>query len=45
MIEDCSLRDWMNWAEERIRLTDPLASGARGVFDLVATTGEWSYRD
>jgi hypothetical protein len=44
-VDGRSVRDWITWAEERLRSADPLNNGAEAILNSVASVTEWTYRD
>lgn len=39
-----TVRDWIEWAEERIAVKDPLGSRPADIFEEIARVNAWSYR-
>lgn len=40
-----TLREWIEWAEQRIVDADPANHGAKAVFDVIASVNEWNHRE
>lgn len=40
-----SVEEWIAWAEDWMRRTDPLADGPQSMFGQIAAVTDWTYRD
>lgn len=45
IVGDCSIEEWLVWAEERAAVSDPLERGAAALFGEIAAVTDWTYRD
>jgi hypothetical protein len=39
------MAEWLDWAEARAVLADPLERGAAALFSEIAEVSEWTFRD
>ena len=44
VVDEMPISDWLEWAEKRASLHDPLANPL-GVFESIAEVNSWTYRD